>query len=76
MSVHHPRAPTAALINRGGDGRSHSQQTGCSISQRGTGTFDGAVGEEDRNLLLAATGQRGGEGKLMAAWLDKGEDEG
>lgn len=32
--------------------------------------------EEDRNLLLAAAGQRGGEGKLMAAWVDKGEDEG
>lgn len=32
--------------------------------------------EEDRNLLLAATGQRGGEGKLMASWVDKGEDEG
>lgn len=34
------------------------------------------MGEEDRILLLAAIGLRGGEGKLMAAWLDKGEDEG
>lgn len=34
------------------------------------------MGGEDRTLLLAATGLRGGEGKLMAASLDKGEDEG
>lgn len=34
------------------------------------------MGGEDRSPLLAATGLRGGEGKLMAAWLNKGEDEG
>lgn len=33
------------------------------------------MGGEDRSLLLAATGLREGEGKLMAAWRDKGEDE-
>lgn len=34
------------------------------------------MGGEDRALLFAAIGLRGGEGKLMAAWLDKREDEG
>lgn len=31
---------------------------------------------EDRTLLFAATGLRGGREKLMAVWLDKGDDEG
>ncbi len=35
------------------------------------------MGGEDRTLLFAATGLRvGAERKLMAAWRDKGEDEG
>lgn len=57
--------------------RRHSEHSGSDeASPSLSGGLVPLMGEEDRTLLLAATGLRGGEGKLMAAWLDKGEDEG
>lgn len=55
----------------------HSERSGSDeASPSLSGGLVPLTGEEGRILLWAAIGLRGGEGKLMAAWLDKGEDEG
>lgn len=70
-----------ALINTQSDGgRGKPSDTLSSGSDEASPSLSGGLvplmGGEDRPLLFAATGLRvGGEGKLMAAWLDKGEDE-